>query len=153
MEKLTMMMENKTQQSRRTFLHRLANWLPAFLFIVPMIYRSAFSNQVKQNPTLATVKIADNPALASVGGFVLVKKTSVGDVLIVHIGNSQYAAMSDVCPHKQCRVQVKSAALIKCPCHGSAYKSDGTYVSGPSHKNLLQFRVAVEAGEITVTES
>ncbi len=143
----------KPEQSRRTFLYILANRLPASLAAVTMVYRSAFSNQEQQNTILATVKIADNPALGNAGGFVLVKNTSVGNVLIVHINDAQYAAMSDICPHKQCRVQVKSATHIKCPCHGSAYKIDGTYVSGPSHKSLQQFRVAVDAGVITVTGS
>jgi Rieske Fe-S protein len=91
--------------------------------------------------------------MEKVGGFVLVKNTSVGDVLIVRTGDEQYVAMSDVCPHKQCRVEVRTATLIKCPCHGSAYKIDGTYVSGPAHKSLRQFRVAVANGVITVTES
>jgi Rieske Fe-S protein len=148
-----MMTDRKTQQSRRTFLYNLASRLPVSLATVATIYRCAFSNQEKPNTILFTVKIADNPALDTVGGFILVKNTSAGDVLIVRIGNAQFAAMSDVCPHKQCRVQVKSATLIKCPCHGSAYKIDGTYVRGPSHKSLQQFRVAVEDGAITVTES
>jgi Rieske Fe-S protein len=148
-----MMTEKNAQQSRRTFLYNLANRLPASLVMAATIYRSAFSAQEKQNTILATVKIADNPALGDAGGFVLVKNTSVGDVLIVRIGDALYAAMSDVCPHKQCRVKVKSTTLIKCPCHGSSYKIDGTYVSGPSHKSLQQFHVAVEAGVITVTGS
>ena len=145
------MTDKETTQSRRTFLYNLANRLPASLAAVATIYRSAFSDQEKQNTILATIKIADNPALDNVGGFVLVKNTSAGNVLIVRIGDAQYVAMSDICPHKQCRVNVKSATLIKCPCHGSAYKIDGTYVSGPSHKSLQQFRVAVDSGVITVT--
>jgi Rieske Fe-S protein len=147
------MTDKKTQQSRRTFLYNLTNRLPAALATVATIYRSAFPSQEKQSPILATIKIADNPALDNVGGFVLVKNTSAGNVLIVRIGDAQYVAMSDICPHKQCRVNVKSAILIKCPCHGSAYKIDGTYVSGPSHKSLHQFRVAVDSGVITVTAS
>jgi Rieske Fe-S protein len=147
------MTDNEMQQSRRTFLYRLVNRLPVSLVTGAMFYRGAFPSQEKLNTMLATVKIADNPALGNIGGYILIKNTSAGDVLIVRTGNEQYAAMSDICPHKQCRVQVKSAALIKCPCHGSAYKIDGTYVSGPSHKSLHQFRIAVEAGVITVTES
>ncbi len=58
-----------------------------------------------------------------------------------------------VCPHEQCRVEVKSSTLIKCLCHGSAYKIDGTYMSGPSHKSLKQFLLAMKDGTITVTES
>jgi len=148
-----MKVDKKQSQSRRTFLHNLAACLPMFLVTFATIYRRGFSFQDRQNVALATIKIADNPALDNVGGFVLVKNTSVGDVLIVRISDAQYAAMSDICPHKQCRVKVRSATLIKCPCHGSTYKIDGSYVSGPSHKSLQQFRVAVAAGVITVTES
>lgn len=148
-----MMTDRKTQQDRRTFLRNIADRLPVYVAALATVYRSAFAYQDKQNTVLTTVKIADYEALNKTGGFLLVKNTSAGDVLIVRTGDAQYAAMSDVCPHKQCRVEVRSDTLIKCPCHGSAYKIDGTYVSGPAHKSLQQFRVAVAAGVITVTEN
>ncbi len=148
-----MMSDRKSHQSRRTFLQNVADRLPLFLAAMLASSRKGLPRQDKQNPVLATVKIADNPALDKLGGFVLVKNTPVGDVLIVRTGDDQYTAMSDICPHKQCRVEVKSETLIKCPCHGSAYKIDGTYVSGPSHKSLQRFRISVADGVITVTES
>lgn len=147
------MTDKKTKQSRRTFLYKTASRLPAFLITTATICHSTFSNQERLNTSLTTVRIADNPALANPGGFVLVKNTPAGNILIVNSGNAQYTALSDVCPHKQCRVEVKSPTLIKCPCHGSAYKIDGTYVNGPSHKSLHKFRVAVESDVINVTEN
>ena len=147
-----MKIQRKPSQSRRSFLRKLVDRVPIFLTAAAAVYRRGFSAQDKQNAVLTTVKIAD-PALEKVGGFILVKNTPVSDVLIVRTGDTQYAAMSDVCPHKQCRVEVKSASLIKCPCHGSEYKTDGTYVSGPARKSLQQFRVTVDNGVITVTQS
>jgi len=144
--------DREPSQSRRTFLNKLIDRLPIFLATVATVHRRGFPAQDKPNPVLATAKV-DDPALDKVGGFVLSKNTPVGDVLIVRTGDAQYVAMSDICPHKQCRVEVKTATLIKCPCHGSAYKIDGTYVSGPSRKSLQQFRLTVQNGVITVTES
>ena len=67
------------------------------------IYRSAFSAHEKQDAIPAKVTTADNPALGDVRGFVLVKNTPVGDVLIVRIGDAQYATMSDFYPHNSGR--------------------------------------------------
>jgi Rieske Fe-S protein len=151
-KKLTMTTDKIAQPSRRKFFSSFTCRLSAFMGAAAMVCRKASSNQDKQNAVLAKAPIANNAALDKVGGFVLVKNTPAGDVLIVRTGDAQYTAMSDICPHKRCRVQVKSATLIKCPCHGSAYKIDGTYISGPSHKNLSQFHVEVADGVITVTE-
>lgn len=121
--------------------------------VAAAIRRFGFSAQDTKKGVLATVKIADNPDLGKIGGFVLLKDTPEGELLIVRSGDELYDAMSNVCPHKQCHVEVKSPTLIKCPCHGSAYKIDGTYVSGPSKKSLKKFHVAVEGGVISVTAS
>ncbi len=144
--------DRKSFRGRRTFLRQLIGSLPLVLAAMATVFRRAFSFQDIQNPSLATIRPADTPGLDKPGGFVLVKNTSAGDVLIVCTGEGRYVAMSDICPHKQCRVEVKTSTLIKCPCHGSAYKIDGTYVSGPSHKSLKQFRLTLKDGTITVTE-
>jgi Rieske Fe-S protein len=112
-----------------------------------------FPFQDNQNTVLARIKIADHPELERIGGFVLMKDTPVGELLIVHSGNEQFDALSNVCPHKHCRVEVKSPTLIKCPCHGSTYGIDGTYVKGPSKQSLKKFRITMDSGVIIVNES
>ncbi|MBP1595643.1 MAG: Rieske (2Fe-2S) iron-sulfur domain protein [Acidobacteria bacterium] len=145
--------EHLQTQTRRTFLSTLAHRLPIMGGAALAFRRTGFPSRDQQTAVLATVKIADFPELEKQGGSVLVKKTPAGDVLIVCTGEGQYAAMSNKCPHRQCDVEVKNPTLIQCPCHRSAYKIDGTYVSGPAERSLKRFRVTLEGGVITVTES
>ncbi len=143
--------ERGSSSSRRIFLLDLARHAVGVGAIGATLRWFGFSRQDAKKGVLATVKIADNPDLSKVGGSVLIKDTPEGELLVVRSGENQYDAMSNVCPHKQCHVEVKSPTLIKCPCHGSTYRIDGTYVSGPSKKSLKKFHVTVDGGVITVT--
>ena len=144
--------DKKPTQTRRTFLNNITRRLP-MAGVAAVFHRRALPFQDPQAEVITTVKLADSPELGEAGGFVLVKGTSAGDILIVCTGDGQYAAMSNKCPHRQCEVEVKNPTLIQCPCHRSAYKIDGTYVSGPAKRSLKQFRVAVEEGVITVIQN
>jgi Rieske Fe-S protein len=108
--------------------------------------------QEKKSRLLATIKIADHPSLAKVGGFVTVEGTPVGDLLIIRASNSEYASLSPVCPHKQCTVHVLNPAMIQCPCHKSSYKIDGTYIRGPAKASLRKFVTNVDGGVLTTLE-
>jgi cytochrome b6-f complex iron-sulfur subunit len=108
--------------------------------------------QNKPGPALASVRISESRELEKVGGFVLVKDTPEGDLLIVRTGAEQYSALSNECPHKQCLVEVKSPVLIQCPCHKSAYRIDGTFVKGPAKTSLRKFPLQVEGDLIVVTK-
>jgi len=144
--------DGESTQTRRTFFSTLLHRVAVMGTAAVSLTRHGFSNQDKPKATLVTVKIAEYEGLEKAGGFVLMKNTPAGDILIVNSGEGQFSAMSDICPHRQCRVAVKTPTLIQCPCHGSAYKIDGTYVSGPAKKSLKKFRAAVESGVITVVE-
>jgi len=142
--------ETKQKRTRRAFLGDLADRFVIFGVVSSALRRLAFPFQDNPNTVLATIKIVDYADLERVGGFVLLKDTPVGELLIVRSSMEQFDAMSNVCPHKHCRVEVKSPKLIKCPCHGSTYKIDGTYIKGPSKKNLKKFRTILEGGVISV---
>jgi len=144
--------EKKQTQSRRRFLSALAQRLPLLGVAATTIHRTGWAGLDRQDKVLATVRLADSPALGKAGGFVLLKDTPIGELLVVCTGEGKYAAMSNVCPHRQCHVEVKNPELIQCPCHGSTYTIDGTYVRGPSKKSLAQYRAVAENGVITVTD-
>jgi Rieske Fe-S protein len=145
--------EKRQTQSRRRFLSTLAQRLPLLGVAATTVHRTGWAGQDQQNKVLATVRLADSPALEKAGGFVLLKDTPAGELLIVCTGEGKYAAMSNICPHRKCRVEVKNRELIQCPCHGSTYTIDGTYVRGPSNKSLAQYRAVADNGVITVTGS
>lgn len=53
-------------------------------------------------------------------------------------------AFKGECPHLGCRFRwIENQNIFECPCHGSQFESDGSYISGPARKPLdriaLQF--------------
>jgi cytochrome b6-f complex iron-sulfur subunit len=136
---------------RRLFLVRMMRYgvTACAATVLPL---TAVSAQEKKGRLLATVKIADHPNLAKVGGFVLVEDTPAGDLLIIRSSDAEYTSLSPVCPHKQCKVHILNPTLIQCPCHKSAYKIDGTLIHGPSKASLKKFVTRVDGGIITTLE-
>jgi len=141
---------SKETKTRRDFINNLAGGIAALAIPGPSSPRLGFASQEKQGGVLATVKIDEHQELQKPGGFVLVKKTPAGDLLVVRSGEAEYSAFSIVCPHLQCSVKVTSPTMIQCPCHKSAYGIDGTYISGPAKRGLIKFPISVESGVIQV---
>ena len=53
-------------------------------------------------------------------------------------------ALSDVCVHLGCLFKwVDVNFRFECPCHGSKYKADGTYIEGPAGRSLDRYVVTV----------
>jgi Rieske Fe-S protein len=58
-------------------------------------------------------------------------------------GNS-FRAMSAVCPHLGCTVNLMAAEYpFLCPCHGSHFDSDGNALTGPSPRGLSWYLVSL----------
>lgn len=67
--------------------------------------------------------------------------------------NSAFKVLSRRCPHLGCTLQIKNSDdQIFCPCHGSHFKLDGSYLKGPAKKDLkvLEHRLR-ENGSIEIT--
>ena len=139
-------------QTRRTFIAEVARGSAAVV-AVGALCREPGSAEAQEDKLLATLKISDHKGLEKVGGFALIPGKGEGDLLVIRTGDDKYSALSNVCPHRQCRVKVVSPTLIQCPCHQSAYKIDGTYVSGPAKTGLKTYAISVEGDAITVTRS
>jgi cytochrome b6-f complex iron-sulfur subunit len=57
-------------------------------------------------------------------------------------------ALYKVCVHLGCLYAwVDSTVRFECPCHGSKYHEDGTYIEGPAPRDLDRFRVVITDGE------
>lgn len=145
-------MDNRDRifKPRRDFMQLLATGLAALSVRAVLGARRLFGAQDAHSNLLASIRIDDHPELQTVGGFVLLKRTADGDILITRSSDAEYSAMSVVCPHMQCSVKVKSASLIQCPCHQSAYRIDGTYISGPAKTGLKRYPVVVQDGVISI---
>ena len=57
-------------------------------------------------------------------------------------------ALYKVCVHLGCLYAwVDSTIRFECPCHGSKYQADGTYIEGPAPRDLDRFRVVITDGQ------
>jgi Rieske Fe-S protein len=61
-------------------------------------------------------------------------------------------AMSILCTHQSCRVNVKApGGSLECKCHQSLFDRDGNPTGGPAKRPLPRYDVRIDAaGEITV---
>ena len=150
MKRIRYPMPNQAITDRRAFLRGAMQWTA--LSGAALHAKELFS-QEKQSRILATLKISDNHALEKIGGFVLLEDTPAGELLIIRTGENEFTSLSNVCPHRQCHVRVISPELIRCPCHKSAYRIDGTYISGPSKASLKKFVTRTEGGILTTLEN
>jgi len=63
--------------------------------------------------------------------------------VIIH-DNQGYRAISLVCPHLGCKVNMTSDGFA-CPCHGSRFLPDGSLRNGPASRPLTTLRIEANA--------
>jgi cytochrome b6-f complex iron-sulfur subunit len=64
-------------------------------------------------------------------------------VIVIH-SDLGYIALSLVCPHLGCEVQVTGDGFA-CPCHGSRFQADGSLHNGPASSSLTSLRIEESA--------
>lgn len=140
-------------QSRRSFItSSLAAGAGAFV-TASLLPNMALAILDDKKKVIATVKISDHKELQEVGGNILLEDTPVGDILIIRSGKDKFSVMSNICPHKKCKVKVKGDDKIECPCHRSRYTLEGEYKYGPSKKDLKRFPFEIKDNTLTVSGS
>ena len=97
----------------------------------------------------ATMKVSDQPALASVCGVALVTIVN-SPFAIVRTGASTFLALSRVCPHQGSIVNRTSNGFL-CPNHGARFSSTGTWVGGERTSSLRSYTTAYDATTDTLT--
>ena len=84
--------------------------------------------------------------LEQAGGFLKVRPAGSNDTLyILALGGDRYSAVSPICTHLQCTVNIDGATLV-CPCHGSTYDREGRVLRGPAERPLTRYRASLEPG-------
>ena len=72
---------------------------------------------------------------------------------IVRRGEKLFA-LSSICTHRKCKLDVEADRSFYCPCHGSTFDSGGRVTHGPARRNLPMFTTSVsENGELMVAMS
>jgi Rieske Fe-S protein len=74
--------------------------------------------------------------------------------LVLRLPDGEFRAFVAVCTHLDCIVYYAAGRhRIECPCHAGVFDLDGSNVSGPPPRPLLQLAVSVVDGELLVSES
>ena len=90
---------------------------------------------------------AANSALKSAGGYIY-----NGGLIIAHLTNGSYAALSQTCTHQGGTVQyLASSNVFFCPVHGSAFSTDGAVLNGPAGQALKKYNTALSGTTLKVT--
>lgn len=121
--------------SRRDFLTLLNKALLALSGLVGLggLLHYFTSPDEEPNPTQFDLGPVDNYPLGS--------RTPINQAQAVLSHTPQgYQALSTVCPHLGCLVNLEQDGFI-CPCHGSRYDKDGKVVRGPSKQDLSELNL------------
>ncbi|MCC6316354.1 MAG: Rieske (2Fe-2S) protein [Gemmatimonadaceae bacterium] len=63
---------------------------------------------------------------------------------VLAMGAGAYVALSPICTHLGCTVEVQGSVLV-CPCHGSTFERSGRVVRGPAEQPLARYEVSLRA--------
>lgn len=98
------------------------------------------------------VRLADYPALRSVGGAAPVGSLNGTQVAVVRTARNRYVALDRRCPHNQGGIVSQSGDQWACPLHGSRFVlASGARVSGPTPTGLRKLKARLSRGELTIT--
>ena len=98
-----------------------------------------------------TFAIAGFPALAKVGGAVVGRPTGFPSPLAVsRAAADSVIAVSATCTHLACTV-LPGGPGFACPCHGSTFLLDGTFVQGPAGGGLLRYPATFDGVTVTIS--
>jgi cytochrome b6-f complex iron-sulfur subunit len=72
---------------------------------------------------------------------------------ITRLADTSVAAVSRICTHEGCTVNLPVASLLTldCPCHGSRFQVTGQVVNGPAARPLASFPTVIVGDQVVVT--
>ena len=95
------------------------------------------------------LRLADYPELSRADGAIKILPAGRDEPLYVLAKDGAFVAVSPICTHRGCTVDVHGARLV-CPCHGSTYDRTGTVLKGPAQRALSRFPVSRSGDEIII---
>lgn len=92
------------------------------------------------------------PALLTPGGAIRVQPEGAPtQVYILANAGDEYVALSPICTHQGCTVDLQGELLV-CPCHGSTYDRSGQVLRGPAERPLARHPVQVTDDGVLVIQ-
>jgi cytochrome b6-f complex iron-sulfur subunit len=95
------------------------------------------------------LSLAAFPELARPGGAIRLQPAGLEDPIFVLATDSGFTALSPICTHRGCTVEVQRERLV-CPCHGSTYDREGVVLKGPAQRALTRFPLSHNGGELVI---
>lgn len=92
------------------------------------------------------------PDLDRPGGSVKILPAGHGDPVYVLEAGGDFVALSPICTHRGCTVDIEGARLV-CPCHGSTYQRSGVVVKGPAERPLQTLPLTREGRILSIDVS
>lgn len=96
------------------------------------------------------ISLAQYPELSKPDGAIKVLPQGSAESIYVLAGTSGFTAVSPICTHRGCTVDVSGARLV-CPCHGSTYDREGRVLKGPAQRSLQRYQIARD-GDVLLLE-
>lgn len=96
--------------------------------------------------------LADYPELSRADGAIKILPQGQEDPIYVLASGEEFIAVSPICTHRGCTVDVQGARLV-CPCHGSTYSRSGAVLRGPAQRALTRFPVERSVSELVILVS
>jgi Rieske Fe-S protein len=91
-----------------------------------------------------------HPRLTQPGGYLKLRPDGASTPVYVLAVADGYVAVSPICMHLGCTVDVQGARLV-CPCHGSTYDREGNVLRGPTLKPLRRYATTLTGeGELLI---
>lgn len=104
---------------------------------------SSSSNITAPGSVGLSVKVADYPALANVGG-VAILSSNGSPIAVVRTGAAAFIALSLICPHQGTTVNA-TASGFRCPNHGATFTSTGTWTGGQRTTNMQSYTTSYDS--------
>lgn len=116
---------------------------------------------LRQARGLVSIKVASVPGLSTTGQLVKLPPNLVDSggfpvlIAVKRTGPATFTAISTVCTHQQCEVNILSGAFV-CPCHDARFDNEGHVTSQPvrtsgSASNLPVYTTKYDAATDTLT--
>ncbi|MEM8723484.1 MAG: Rieske (2Fe-2S) protein [Cyanobacteria bacterium P01_G01_bin.39] len=141
---------------RREFLNwagigLLASYLPVALVACSQQENNETSESTSESQSPETTSnVPDEQGYVTIGTAQELNESGYlvdtqSNVIVFGNGNNNLTALSLLCTHQGCNVDLKkSANSLSCACHGSEFAFDGKVLKGPAQSPLSAFEVKAE---------
>lgn len=137
--------------NRRSFLNWVGiGWIASSL---PITIAACSSKETEQTTSESQEwQEVGNANELNTNGKLLVKNTSVGEVLLVKTSvPGDLVAVNPICTHAGCTVEWKADKnKFVCPCHGSEFGVAGKVEKAPATTPLKTYAVKTEADKVLI---